>query len=137
MPVTALRAVSKAQNGVGAFVLQCKRLDFHYCDWAGASRGMKSFIAHKLADFAKANPQIEITVSPRPNQHPIIRGSYINGREKVICVRKLDHLQILQKAELLRNSSGQKLKKFSKPVKSMNEGARGIFSPYHGEKHVI
>jgi hypothetical protein len=37
---------------------------------------IRSFIAHKLADFAKANPQIEITVSPRPNQHPIIRGSY-------------------------------------------------------------
>ncbi len=29
------------QNGVGAFILQCKRLDFHYCDWAGSSRGMK------------------------------------------------------------------------------------------------
>lgn len=28
------------QNGVGAFILQCKRLDFHYCDWAGSSRGM-------------------------------------------------------------------------------------------------
>lgn len=41
MPITALRTVSKAQNGVGAFVLQCKRLDFHYCDWAGASKGMK------------------------------------------------------------------------------------------------
>lgn len=30
-----------AQNGVGAFILQCKRLDFHYCDWAGSSKGMK------------------------------------------------------------------------------------------------
>ena len=29
------------QNGVGAFILQCKRLDFHYCDWAGSSKGMK------------------------------------------------------------------------------------------------
>jgi large subunit ribosomal protein L43 len=29
------------QNGVGAFILQCKRIDFHYCDWAGSSRGMK------------------------------------------------------------------------------------------------
>ena len=30
-----------SQNGVGAFVLQCKRLDFHYCDAGGSSRGMK------------------------------------------------------------------------------------------------
>ena len=29
------------QNGVGAFILQCKKLDFHYCDWAGSSKGMK------------------------------------------------------------------------------------------------
>ena len=29
------------QNGVGTFIRQCKRLDFHYCDWAGSSRGMK------------------------------------------------------------------------------------------------
>lgn len=28
------------QNGVGAFILPCKRMDFHYCDWAGSSRGM-------------------------------------------------------------------------------------------------
>jgi hypothetical protein len=60
MPLQALRTVSKAQvtcyfsvvhmqpatdwrlqNGVGAFILQCKRLDFHYCDWAGSSKGMK------------------------------------------------------------------------------------------------
>jgi hypothetical protein len=31
----------KLQNGVGAFILQCHKLSFHYCDWAGSSRGMK------------------------------------------------------------------------------------------------
>lgn len=31
----------RGQNGVGAFVLQCKRMEFHYCDWAGSSVGMK------------------------------------------------------------------------------------------------
>jgi len=41
MPVAPLRLVSKSQNGVGAFILQCKRLDFHYCDWAGSNKGMK------------------------------------------------------------------------------------------------
>ena len=29
------------QNGLGAFILQCRKLDFHYCDWAGSSKGMK------------------------------------------------------------------------------------------------
>lgn len=40
------------QNGVGAFVLQCRKMDFHYCDWAGSSKGMK-YVArpHSCADL--------------------------------------------------------------------------------------
>jgi hypothetical protein len=26
------------QNGVGAHILQCKKLDFHYCDHGGSSK---------------------------------------------------------------------------------------------------
>jgi len=92
-----------------------------------------SFLQHYLPSFAKANPQIEIRVSPRPNKHPIIKGYYVNGREKVICVRKLEKEQILQKANLLKEASGEKLKRTKKPVTSLNESVRGIWSPYHGD----
>ncbi|CAD0090373.1 unnamed protein product, partial [Aureobasidium vineae] len=121
----ALRTVSKAQNGVGAFILQCKRLDFHYCDWAGSSKGMK---------YALLRSPLEITVSPRPRKHPVIKGTYINGREKAICVRSLEKEQIMKKAELLRDASGDKLRKVTKPVRSMNESVRGIWDPFHGSK---
>ncbi|KAF2723607.1 hypothetical protein K431DRAFT_282703 [Polychaeton citri CBS 116435] len=131
MPLQALRTVSKGQNGVGAFILQCKRLDFHYCDWAGSSRGMNAFLKSELAAFARQNPQVEITVSPRPGRHPVVRGHYINGREKAICVRNMAIQEILQKALLLRNASGEKLKRVTKPVKSLNESVRGIWSPMH------
>ncbi|TGZ84869.1 hypothetical protein EX30DRAFT_301194 [Ascodesmis nigricans] len=141
MPVKVLPAVSKAQNGVGAFVLQCKRLEFNYCDAAGSSRGMKCsdrlFLKHCLPQFAKQNPAIEMHVAPRPSKHPIIRGVYINGREKVICVRNLEHNQVLKKAELLRNSSGLQLRKLRNPVQSINDSVRGIFSPFHGPKHAL
>jgi large subunit ribosomal protein L43 len=40
--------------------------------------------------------------------------------------------QVLQKAELLRDANGEKLKKVTKPVKSINESVRGVWSPYHG-----
>ena len=122
---------------MGAFVLQCKRLDFHYCDWAGSSNGMKLFIKDVLPGFARANPQVEIHVSPRPNRPPVVRGHYINGREKAVCVRKMEKQQILGKAELLRDASGEKLKKVNKPVKSFNESVRGIWSPFHvqGQQH--
>ena len=121
------------QNGVGAFILQCRRLDFHYCDWAGSSRGMNSFLRNTLPGFARSHPEIEVHVSPRPRRHPVIRGHYINGREKSICVRKLDPNQILQKAELLRDASGEKLKRVMKPVRSLNESVRGVWSPYHAQ----
>ncbi|OJJ51079.1 hypothetical protein ASPZODRAFT_127086 [Penicilliopsis zonata CBS 506.65] len=133
MPVQGIRAVTAARNGVGAFILQCKRLDLHYCDWAGSSRGMVAFLKHQLPAFAKENPQIEIRVSPRPHKHPVLRGHYINGREKAICVRNLEPEQILQKANLLKEASGEKLKKQKKPVTSLNESVRGIWSPYHGD----
>jgi len=61
----------------------------------------------------------------------------MNGREKAICVRNLEQNQIVQKAELLRDSSGEKQKKLTKPVKSLNESVRGIWDPFHGPKHEI
>ncbi|KAK2748124.1 39S ribosomal protein L51, mitochondrial [Myotisia sp. PD_48] len=132
MPVKGLLSVASSRNGVGAFILQCKRLDFHYCDWAGSSTGMNSFIREILPSFAKRNPQIEIRISPRPNKHPVIKGHYINGREKAICVRNLEKEDVLQKANILREASGEKTRRSTKPVSSLNESVRGIWSPYHG-----
>ncbi|KAM3423466.1 hypothetical protein BST61_g896 [Cercospora zeina] len=131
MPLAALRSVAKPQNGVGAFILQCKRLDFHYCDWAGSSRGLNAFIKSHLSAFAKQNPSIEITVSPRPGRHPVITGTYINGRTKPVCVRNMDPNEIMQKVLLLRNANGEKLRRVTKPVKSLNESVRGVWSPHH------
>jgi large subunit ribosomal protein L43 len=98
-----------------------------------SNRRPSSFLKNSLSKFAAANPQVEITVSPRPGKHPVIKGHYINGREKAICVRNLQKDQVLKKAELLRDASGEKLKKVTKPVRSINESVRGIWSPYHGE----
>ena len=98
---------------------------------------ISTFIKNTLPRFARENPQIEITVSPRPRKHPVIRGHYINGREKAICVRNMPNELVLQKAELLRDASGDKLKRVTKPVNSINESVRGIWSPYHGARYRI
>ncbi|KAI1828398.1 thioredoxin-like protein [Xylaria intraflava] len=132
MTVTALEGVSVGRNGLGAFIMQCKKIDIHYCNQSGSSRGMNAFIKSQLAKFAASTPQIEFTVSPRPRKHPVMIGHYINGRHKSICVRNLDSLQILKKAELLRDANGEKVKRVNKPVSSINESVRGVWSPYHG-----
>ncbi|TKA21897.1 hypothetical protein B0A50_08594 [Salinomyces thailandicus] len=137
MPLEALRTVSRSQNGVGAFILQCKRLDFHYCDWAGSSRGMNTFLKQTLPAFARRHPGIEISVSPRPGRHPVIRGSYINGKQRAICVRNMQPTEILDKANLLKSASGEKLKRTRQPVTSFNESVRGVWDPYHGHEYKV
>jgi large subunit ribosomal protein L43 len=96
-----------------------------------------AFIQKGLPKFARENPQIEITVSPRPHRHPVVKGHYINGREKAVCVRNMTTDVILEKATLLRDASGDKLKRVTKPVASVNESVRGIWSPYHGAQYKI
>lgn len=112
-------------------------MEFGYCDWSGSSRGMNQFITSKLPEFAESNPQIQFSVTKRPHAHPIIRGVYINGREKVICVRNLKDSEVLEKCRLLKDASGLKLKKRRHPVESTNESVRGIWSPFAADKHVI
>jgi large subunit ribosomal protein L43 len=91
-----------------------------------------SFLKTKLPAFAKAHPEIEFSVSPKPGKHPVVIGHYINGREKAICVRKMQAEEIQQKVELLRDASGEKSKKYKRAVSSINPSVRGVWSPYHG-----
>ena len=96
------------------------------------------FLQTHLSAFAKQNPGIEVAVSPRPGRHPVIRGHYVNGRDKAICVRKMTPQEILEKTMILRNASGEKLKKSNRAgrhmVRSINESVRGIWDPYHGKQ---
>ena len=95
---------------------------------------MNLFIRHALPAFARRNPGIEITVSPRPNRHPLVRGHYVNGRTREVCVRNLAHGQILGRVELLSQGDGKKPKRAKYPVTSANENVRGIWSGLHDNK---
>jgi large subunit ribosomal protein L43 len=134
MPIVHGRNAYTPQNGVGAFIHPCKSLSFHYCNWWGSSRGMNSFIKTSLPTLAKNSPQIEITVSPRPRRHPVITAHYMNGATRTLCVKNLQLDGVREKAEFLRNYTGEKDRKTGKPVTSMNESVRGIWDPFHGAK---
>ncbi|KAI9598730.1 thioredoxin-like protein [Syncephalis fuscata] len=137
MASTAARQLSINKNGVGAFVLQCRKLVFQYCEKSGSSRGINEYLKTHLIPFAKENPQIEILVTPRPAKHPIIRGYYLNGREKIVCVRNTEPKRIAETVQLLRDTSGMKVKVFKKPVISDTPSVRGIWSPFNAKPHVI
>ena len=95
---------------------------------------MNAFIKSSLPTFARNNPQIEFQVSPRPRHHPVIIATYTNGSQRAINVKNLQVDGIREKAELLRNSTGEKNKKLGRPVTSINESVRGIWDPFHGAK---
>lgn len=62
----------------------------------------------------------------------------VNGRDKVICTRNLSPSEINKKVQLLRDSSGEKMKDLTKkPVISTTESVRGIWSPFHSNPHSI
>lgn len=100
-------------------------------------REPSSYIQKLLPKFAAAHPEIEITISPRPTKHPIINASYINGSTRTVCVRNLHANQVQGKAELLRDSTGERNRKTKKPVQSVNESVRGVWSPYHGDATTV
>ncbi|ODQ77358.1 hypothetical protein BABINDRAFT_10255 [Babjeviella inositovora NRRL Y-12698] len=138
MPIRAISQVATARNGLGAFIVPCKRVTLTYCNWGGSSQGMRDFLTKDLKAIAAKHPQIEFKVMKKEG-HPIIKGEYNNGKEKVISVRKRDPLWINDKIYLLTQQSGKKLiKNFGKKqdVESQNESIRGIWSPMHTDPSV-
>ncbi|KAF8932444.1 39S ribosomal protein L51, mitochondrial [Dissophora ornata] len=95
------------------------------------------YVKKDLIQFAKEHPHVEVIVTPRPSKHPVIRGLYLNGKDKVICVRNMEPKDIAGKVTLLKESSGNKMKVFKKPVISTTESVRGIWSPFHAAPHKI
>ncbi|KAK9383848.1 mitochondrial 54S ribosomal protein mL43 [Kockiozyma suomiensis] len=131
MPVQSVRrGISVARNGVGAFVLPCRKLTFRFCNWGASSVGIREFLHESLNKFSKENPGIEFEVIKK-HGHPVIIGDYLNGKQKVICVRNLTASEVAVKANLLRDASGRKLARAKNPVSSINDGPRGIWSPFH------
>ncbi|ODV95308.1 hypothetical protein PACTADRAFT_80723 [Pachysolen tannophilus NRRL Y-2460] len=130
MPVKALSKVSIARNGIGAFVLPCRRITLQYCNWGGSSQGMRDFLTQRLSKIAQQYPEIEFKVV-RKSGHPILRGDYSNDKDKVVCVRNFNIDVVENKLKLLVNSTGSQLKKHKQNVESLNESVRGIWSPLH------
>jgi len=58
----------------------------------------------------------------------------VNGRTKEICTHNLQASEIGPKVQLILDASGLKNKSLKRtPVYSVNESARGIWSPMHDD----
>lgn len=66
----------------------------------------------------------------------VVRGHYVNGRDKVICVNGMPANQVASKVALLLESSGAKLRSLKNDTLEAgpgNEAARGVWSALHAQ----
>jgi large subunit ribosomal protein L43 len=106
---------------------------FEYCETWPTSANLRTFILNHVEGVARKNPHVEIVVKQRLHREPIVRGLYLNTRDKVIDLKGFEVTGIQKKVELLLDSSGAKIKPFkgSRVVESTTEAARGIWSGLH------
>ncbi|GAA6001888.1 mitochondrial 54S ribosomal protein mL43 MRPL51 [Rhodotorula paludigena] len=129
---------STAPASSSAFVLPCKKLVLSYSEQQGSHRGMRAFLGSgQVARLAERYPSVEVVVerNEKAGRHPQLRGVYLNGRTKEICVRNLPPSGIAAKAQLLLDSSGAKIVPIRRPsVQSTTESVRGVWSAFHEEQ---
>ncbi|KAK7694229.1 hypothetical protein QCA50_001409 [Cerrena zonata] len=134
-PLLRAQLTSRPANGAAHFIPQCRKLVFEYCNKWPSSANTRTFLNSHLEELARSNPHVEVVVKPRPNHEPIVRGFYINDRDKVISLKDFEVTGIAKKVQLLLDSSGAKIKPLKRrTVESTTEAARGIWSGLHVEE---
>ncbi|KAI0961099.1 hypothetical protein AcV7_000292 [Taiwanofungus camphoratus] len=131
-PLLRAQLASRPSNGHVAFIPQIRKLVFEYCDKWPSSANTRTYIHDYLEQLARANPHVEIVVKQRNQREPIVRGFYLNNRDKVIPLNGFEVTGIEKKIQLLLDSSGAKIKPLKRrTVESTTEAARGIWSGVH------
>ncbi|KAF9650682.1 hypothetical protein BDM02DRAFT_1288035 [Thelephora ganbajun] len=135
---TATRPIFRASlrstqaNGHSAFIPQCRKVVFEYCNKWPSSANTRTFLLNHLQSVAKENPHVEFVVKQRNQKEPVVRGFYINNRDKVVPLNGFEVNGIQKKVQLLLDSSGAKIKPLKRrTVESTTESARGIWSGLH------
>ncbi|WVQ66920.1 uncharacterized protein L199_005111 [Kwoniella botswanensis] len=136
---SALPAIPKTYpvQGYRHFLTPLRKLIFDYDAESPSQQGIRSFIKKPLINLARENPDVEFVVRRlKRGKAAVLRGHYVNGRDKVICVNKLEMDGVSNKVNLLLNSSGAKIK----PLKNLtleaapaSESARGVWSALHDQ----
>ncbi|KIK70383.1 hypothetical protein GYMLUDRAFT_149624 [Collybiopsis luxurians FD-317 M1] len=136
-PIIRAKLGSSPANGHASFLPQIRKLVVEYCDKWPSSANTRSFLLNHIQQVAHQNPHVELVVRQRTQKEPILRGFYVNGRDKVVALNGLEVTQIQKKVQLLLDSSGAKIKPLKKTVESSTEAARGIWSGLHAERPTL
>lgn len=134
MPVKAIPKISRALNGIGAYVVPCHKIKINYCNWGGSSKGIRELLkAGEINQLGSTKKSIFFEILKRQG-HPTIEFHYNNATIKDIAIKNLSRGDILKKIDEYSQSSGADLFKWNHKVLSTNESVRGIWSPMHVPK---
>ena len=92
-------------------VKQLKELLIRYSDYDGSSKGIRGWMRLSLVTFALKNPEFIIKTQLKRNVHPFVRGYYLNGNDKTICIKNQSPELIEGYINDLRNQIGRKVTK--------------------------
>ena len=108
-------------------VRQLKELVVRYSDIDGSSRGVREWMRTKMVELAENNPSMIIRTEKKRATHPFLRGVYLNGNEKTVCVKNLNDYEVHGYALDLRNQLGRKTSSrgYKKPVMTTRPSIQG------------
>ena len=99
-------------------VRQLKELVVRYSDLDGSSKGIRAWMRTNLVPMAVSNPELQIKTELKRAVHPFLRGMYLNGNTKTICIKNLPVEDIETYAKFLRNQIGRKVSPFKGRLRS-------------------
>jgi len=112
-------------------VLLLKEVVVSFCKWGGSSKGVRELADSTVyKSFIQNNPHIQIAFAPRHGKHPNVKGIWVNGAEKVLCVKNQTPVEIVKQLEELRRQSGLKLRRLTQRVITEKPTIQGFWNPY-------
>jgi len=112
-------------------VFQLQQVVVSFCKWGGSSKGARELVQYPPYNtFIKTNPHLQVIFSPRHGKHPHVKGVWVNGAEKVICVKNKNPREIVDQLQELRNQLGIKARPLNKRVLSEKPTIQGYWNPY-------
>mmetsp|Transcript_10067 Transcript_10067/g.12432 ORF Transcript_10067/g.12432 Transcript_10067/m.12432 type:complete len:124 (+) Transcript_10067:165-536(+) len=112
-------------------IKQLTKLHIVYCEHGGSSRAVRSYLSSpQIISFATSHPTVEILVTPRNGKHPYVRGTYVSGWDKTICVKNVEGTRDVDDVfRRLNDSSGRKMTKLTRPVVTRTPSVQGVWTP--------
>ncbi|EGC37460.1 hypothetical protein DICPUDRAFT_30259 [Dictyostelium purpureum] len=115
-----------SKNGVW----QLKKLVINYCEFSGSSKYVRNILGSSIKQFKELNPQIQVEESVVRGGHPSLLATYESGVTKFVPLRGREEDKVVKHMENLRDTSGERPRKFGDRYVKKTESIQGLWNPF-------